>query len=53
VVFELTAVSTARDLWAEAVNNHGGFGCGQFIEISDPWDAANTIRGLPATAKPA
>jgi type III restriction enzyme len=37
-------VSTARDLWVEAVNNHGGFGRWGFIEISDPWDAANTIR---------
>jgi len=39
-------VSTARDLWTEAVNNHGGFGRWQFIEISDPWDAANTIRAV-------
>jgi len=37
-------VSTARDLWVEAVNNHCGFGRWEFIEISDPWDAANTIR---------
>jgi type III restriction enzyme len=37
-------VSTARDLWVEAVNNHGGFGRWEFMEISDPWDAANTIR---------
>jgi type III restriction enzyme len=36
-------VSTARDLWVEAVNNHGGFGRWEFIEISDPWDARNTI----------
>ena len=39
-------VSTARDLWVEAVNNHGGFGRWQFIEISDPWDAASTIRAF-------
>jgi type III restriction enzyme len=39
-------VSTARDLWVEAVNNHGGFGRWKFMEISDPWDAANTIRSL-------
>ena len=39
-------VSTARDLWVEAVNNHGGLGRWRFIEISDPWDAANTIRSL-------
>jgi type III restriction enzyme len=37
-------VSTARDLWVSAVNNHGGFGRWEFIEISDPWDTANTIR---------
>jgi type III restriction enzyme len=36
-------VSTARDLWVEAVNNRGGFGRWGFIEISDPWDARNTI----------
>jgi len=42
-------VSTARDLWVEAVNNHGGFGRWEFIEISDPWDAANTIRAALAT----
>lgn len=27
------------------INNHGGFGRWAFIEISDPWDAMNTIRG--------
>jgi type III restriction enzyme len=37
-------VSTARDLWAPAPNNHGGFGRWAFLEISDPWDAKNTIR---------
>ena len=37
-------VSTARDFWVPAVNNHGGFGRWSFIEISDPWDAKNTIR---------
>ena len=39
-------VSTARELWVEAVNNHGGFGRWEFIEISDPWDAENTIRSF-------
>jgi len=39
-------VSTARDLWVTAVNNHGGLGRWEFIEISDPWDAANTIRAF-------
>jgi type III restriction enzyme len=28
-----------------AVNNHGGFGRWDFLEISDPWDAKNTILG--------
>jgi type III restriction enzyme len=37
-------VATTRNLWVPAVNNHGGFGQWAFLEISDPWDAANTIR---------
>ncbi len=37
-------VQTARTLWIPAVNNHGGFGRWAFIEITDPWDAAHTIR---------
>ncbi len=39
-------VSTARNLWVAAVNNHGGFGRWAFLEISDPWDAKNTIRAF-------
>ncbi|HEV2349616.1 MAG TPA: hypothetical protein VG028_07210 [Terriglobia bacterium] len=39
-------VSTARELRIEAVNNHGGLGRWQFIEISDPWDAENTICAM-------
>jgi len=39
-------VSTAHNLWVPAVNNHGGFGCWSFLEISDPWDAQNTIRAF-------
>lgn len=39
-------VDTARTLWVPAVNNHGGLGRWQFIEISDPWDAKNTIRAF-------
>jgi hypothetical protein len=27
-------------------NNHGGFGRWAFIEITDPWDAKNTIRAM-------
>jgi len=39
-------VATARNLWVPAVNNHGGFGRWGFLEISDPWDAKNTIRAI-------
>lgn len=39
-------VATARTLWVPAINNHGGFGRWDFIEISDPWDAENTIRRM-------
>jgi len=39
-------VSTARDFWVPAVNNHSGFGRWSFIEISDPWDAKNTVKAL-------
>jgi type III restriction enzyme len=35
--------STARNLWVPAMNNHGAFGRWAFIEITDPWDAKNTI----------
>ncbi|BAZ97473.1 MULTISPECIES: BPTD_3080 family restriction endonuclease [Dehalococcoides] len=37
-------VATARTLWVPAVNNHGSFGRWAFLEISDPWDAKNTVR---------
>lgn len=39
-------VATARTLWIPAVNNHGGFGRWAFIEISDPWDAKNTVQSF-------
>ena len=39
-------VSAARTLWVPAVNNHGGFGRWRFVEIADPWDAENTMRGV-------
>jgi type III restriction enzyme len=42
-------VSTARNLWVPAVNNHGGFGRWAFIEIVDPWDAKNTIQAFLST----
>jgi type III restriction enzyme len=37
-------VAAARTLWAPAVNNHGGFGRWDFIEITDPWNSKNLIR---------
>ena len=40
--------AAARTLWVPSVNNHGGFGRWAFLEITDPWDAKNTIRGLLA-----
>ncbi|MCX7779881.1 MAG: DEAD/DEAH box helicase family protein, partial [Negativicutes bacterium] len=39
-------VAAARNLWVPAINNHGGFGRWAFIEVSDPWDAENTIRTI-------
>ncbi len=39
-------VETAETFWIPAVNNHGGFGRWAFVEVTDPWDAARTIRGL-------
>lgn len=46
--------ATARDLWIPAVNNHGGFGRWNFVEVTDPWDAHATIAGAihPGTALP-
>jgi type III restriction enzyme len=41
-------VATARTLWVVAVNNHGGFGRWAFLEVTDPWDAQNTIRAAVA-----
>ena len=44
-------VSTVRTLWVPAVNHHGGLGRWAFLEISDPWDAKNTIhKALQAEA---
>lgn len=40
---KVAKVATARNLWVPAVNNHSGFGQWDFLEISDPWDAKNTI----------
>jgi type III restriction enzyme len=38
-------VSTAKTLWVPSVNNHGGFGRWQFVEVTDPWDAKAQIKG--------
>lgn len=46
VINSAAKVATARTLWVPAVNNHGGFGRWDFIEVSDPWDAANAIRNF-------
>jgi type III restriction enzyme len=37
-------VDTARTMWVPAVNNDGRFGRWAFLEVTDPWDAANLIR---------
>ena len=37
-------VATAKNLWVPAVNNHGGFGRWNYVEVKDPWDAMNEIR---------
>jgi type III restriction enzyme len=39
-------VATTRDLWIPAVNAHGGFGRWAYVEVTDPYDATNTIRAL-------
>lgn len=39
-------VETARTLWMPAVNGQGGLGRWAFLEITDPWDATNTIRSF-------
>ena len=38
--------ATARTLWVPAINAHGGFGRWAFVEVTDPWDAQNTIRAV-------
>lgn len=41
---KMAKVSTAKTLWIPAVNNQGSFGRWAFLEITDPWNAQNTIR---------
>jgi len=38
--------ATARNLWVPAINNHGGFGQWDFLEITDPWNVKNYIRSF-------
>ena len=49
---KVAKVATARALWVPSVNNHGGFGRWAFLEISDPWDAQNLIRGFLKQTQP-
>jgi type III restriction enzyme len=44
-------VATARTLWVPAVNNHGGYGRWEFIEIADPWNAENAILSFIRRSK--
>lgn len=44
-------VATARTLWVPAINNHGGFGRWAFVEVTDPWNARNFIRGFLSQAE--
>ena len=39
-------VNTVKNMWVPAVNNSGEFGEWTFLEIIDPWDMQNTIRGF-------
>ena len=41
--------ANAETYWVPAVNNHGSLGRWSFLEVSDPWDAANLIRAHVAT----
>ncbi|MEK6719814.1 MAG: hypothetical protein AABZ33_03985 [Chloroflexota bacterium] len=45
-------VAVAETYWIPAVNNHAGLGRWSFLEISDPWDAANLIRAHVAGLAP-
>ncbi len=41
-------VNAAQTLWVPAINNHGGFGRWAFVEVTDPWDAKNTVQAALA-----
>ena len=38
--------ATALTLWVPAVNNGGLWGRWGFVEVTDPWDAERTVRGM-------
>jgi type III restriction enzyme len=38
--------ATARTLWVPAINNQATYGRWAYLEITDPWDAQNTIRAF-------
>jgi type III restriction enzyme len=39
-------VATAQTLWVPAVNNQGGLGRWEFVEINDPWNVKSLIRAF-------
>ncbi|BAS32095.1 BPTD_3080 family restriction endonuclease [Dehalococcoides mccartyi] len=41
---KIAKVATARNLWVPAVNNHGGFGRWEFLEITDTGEVKSLIR---------
>jgi type III restriction enzyme len=43
--------ATAIDLWVPAVNNQGRMGRWSFLEVTDPWDAANLLRAHAAALR--
>jgi type III restriction enzyme len=49
---KVAKVAAGRTLWVPAINNHGGFGRWEFIEVADPWDAQNLIRGFLGNEQP-
>jgi type III restriction enzyme len=46
-------VATATDLWVPAVNNWGSLGRWAFLEVTDPWDAANLVSAHYLAETPA
>ena len=53
IVEKAAKAATATDLWVPAVNNHGRLGRWSFLEVTDPWDAANLIRAHVRSLAPA